>query len=111
MLHHHRHHGAYKTLHLIPDACLPAAPSPLRMPIFLFNVSDKSLHGIFRATGEGDWEITPHGWTDPGRKTSYPAQIPVELFLDCPPSTSEPSATPSPPITARAATPASFCSS
>ncbi len=32
-----------------------------RMPIFLFNYNDRLMHGIFRATSEGELEINPHG--------------------------------------------------
>jgi len=31
------------------------------MPIFLFNYNDRLMHGIFRATSEGELEINPHG--------------------------------------------------
>ena len=31
------------------------------MPLFLFNVHDRKLHGIFRAVTDGDWEINPSG--------------------------------------------------
>ena len=31
------------------------------MKLFLFNVSDRRLHGIFRATSQGSWEINPSG--------------------------------------------------
>ena len=32
-----------------------------RMPIFLFNYSDRKLHGIFKAESDGEWEINPQG--------------------------------------------------
>lgn len=31
------------------------------MPLFLFNVHDRMLHGIFRAVSNGDWEINSSG--------------------------------------------------
>ncbi len=31
------------------------------MPVFLFNYSDRKMHGIFRAQSEGDLEIKPYG--------------------------------------------------
>eukprot|EP00959_Pyramimonas_sp_CCMP1952_P456504 9473262-Pyramimonas_sp.AAC.2 len=46
-----------------------------RMPIFLFNYSDKHLHGIFRAVSCGEENINPYGWTNgSGSQTRYPAQ-------------------------------------
>ena len=32
-----------------------------RLPIFLFNYNDRLMHGIFRATSNGELEINPHG--------------------------------------------------
>ena len=31
------------------------------MPVFLFNYSDRKMHGIFRAQSDGDLEIKPYG--------------------------------------------------
>jgi hypothetical protein len=31
------------------------------MPVFLFNVSDRKMYGIYRAASNGDWEINPSG--------------------------------------------------
>ncbi|CAI7779485.1 unnamed protein product, partial [Closterium sp. NIES-54] len=45
------------------------------MPLFLFNYSDRRLHGIFEAVSHGDLEIDPHGWTGKnGGQTRFPAQ-------------------------------------
>ena len=31
------------------------------MPVFLYNYSDRTMHGIFKAVSEGDLEINPRG--------------------------------------------------
>ena len=31
------------------------------MPVFLYNYSDRTLHGIFKAVSEGSLEINPKG--------------------------------------------------
>ena len=31
------------------------------MPVFLYNYSDRTLHGIYKAVSEGDLEINPRG--------------------------------------------------
>eukprot|EP00854_Cymbomonas_tetramitiformis_P001433 gene1433-2052_t len=55
------------------------------MPLFLFNYSDRTLHGIFKAVSEGELDINPSGWTTGGKgKTQYPAQVRCELYLQCP---------------------------
>lgn len=47
------------------------------LPLFLFNYSDRTLHGIFEAAGSGQLNIDPYGWTSDGsERTSYPAQVP-----------------------------------
>ncbi len=38
------------------DACVIG-----RMPVFLFNYTDRKMHGIFRAVTRGDYEINPEG--------------------------------------------------
>lgn len=46
------------------------------LPLFLFNYSDRKLHGIFEAAGPGQLNIDPYGWTSNGsERTSYPAQV------------------------------------
>ena len=32
-----------------------------RMPVFLYNYSDRTMHGIFKAVSEGSLEINPKG--------------------------------------------------
>lgn len=47
------------------------------LPLFLFNYSDRTLHGIFEAAGCGQLNFDPYGWTSDGsERTSYPAQVP-----------------------------------
>ena len=37
----------------------------IRFPLFLFNYSNRQLHGVFEATCDADWEIDPTGrWCD-----------------------------------------------
>lgn len=57
------------------------------MPIFLFNYTDKMMHGIFRAITPGTQNINPEGWTSISHTsiTRYPAQVKVELFEKCRP--------------------------
>ena len=51
------------------------------MPLFLFNYSDRKLHGIFEADGHGALNINPYGWSPNGSgKTQYPAQVFFILF-------------------------------
>ena len=33
----------------------------VRMPVFLFNYSERKMYGIYRALSEGDLEINPTG--------------------------------------------------
>ncbi|KAL0034467.1 hypothetical protein WJX79_003839 [Trebouxia sp. C0005] len=55
------------------------------MPVFLYNYSDRTMHGIFKAVSEGDLEINPRGWTTfPNQRTQYPAQVRVEVYNQCP---------------------------
>ncbi len=35
------------------------------MPVFLYNYSDRTMHGIFKAVSEGDLEINPRGTYHP----------------------------------------------
>ncbi|KAL0053443.1 hypothetical protein WJX82_005839 [Trebouxia sp. C0006] len=57
------------------------------MPIFLFNYTDKMMHGVFRAITPGTQNINPQGWTSISHTsiTRYPAQVKVELFEKCRP--------------------------
>lgn len=46
------------------------------LPLFLFNYSDRKLHGIFEAAGPGQMNVDPYAWTSNGsERTSYPAQV------------------------------------
>lgn len=48
------------------------------LPLFLFNYSDRKLHGIFEAAGPGLLNINPYAWTSNGSdRTSFPAQVPT----------------------------------
>ncbi|KAF6174107.1 hypothetical protein GIB67_020289 [Kingdonia uniflora] len=54
------------------------------LPVFLFNYSDRKLHGIFVAITHGQMNINPHGWTKDGSaKTPYPAQVRVRVRRHC----------------------------
>ncbi|XP_010543174.1 PREDICTED: influenza virus NS1A-binding protein homolog isoform X2 [Tarenaya hassleriana] len=60
------------------------------LPLFLFNYSDRKLHGIFEAAGSGQLNIDPYGWTSNGsERTSYPAQVQIRVQLQCEPLTEE----------------------
>lgn len=54
------------------------------MPLFLFNYTDKLLHGIFEADGEGDADIDPNAWSSVNRN-GYPAQVRVRWRRICKP--------------------------
>lgn len=50
------------------------------LPLFLFNYSDRKLHGIFEAAGPGLLNINPYAWTSNGSdRTSFPAQVPTNF--------------------------------
>ncbi|GAB4834047.1 hypothetical protein Ancab_032300 [Ancistrocladus abbreviatus] len=56
------------------------------LPLFLFNYSDRSLHGIFEAASSGQMNIDPYGWTiDGSERTFYPAQVQIRVRLYCQP--------------------------
>ncbi|KAG7549107.1 Development/cell death domain [Arabidopsis thaliana x Arabidopsis arenosa] len=60
------------------------------LPLFLFNYSDRTLHGIFEAAGPGQLNIDPYGWTSDGSdRTSYPAQVQISVRLQCEPLSEE----------------------
>ncbi|CAF1793395.1 unnamed protein product [Brassica oleracea] len=51
------------------------------LPLFLFNYSDRKLHGIFEAAGPGLLNINPYAWTSNGSdRTSFPAQVGLLFF-------------------------------
>ncbi|XP_009373092.1 uncharacterized protein LOC103962148 [Pyrus x bretschneideri] len=54
--------------------------------LFLFNFSDRKLHGIFEAASCGQMNINPYGWTTDGsEKTQFPAQVQIRVRLQCRP--------------------------
>ncbi|KAK7395047.1 hypothetical protein VNO78_15589 [Psophocarpus tetragonolobus] len=54
------------------------------LPLFLFNYSDRKLHGIFEAASSGRMFIDPYGWTTDGsERTQYPAQVQIFVRLQC----------------------------
>ncbi|KAH1266268.1 B2 protein [Glycine max] len=58
------------------------------LPIFLFNYSDRKLHGIFEASSKGKMYIDPYAWIDDNSdldRTQYPAQVKVRVRLQCKP--------------------------
>ncbi|XP_062094957.1 uncharacterized protein LOC133800882 isoform X2 [Humulus lupulus] len=56
------------------------------LPLFLFNYSDRKLHGIFEAACPGQMNINPYGWTTDGsERTMYPAQVQIRVRLQCQP--------------------------
>ncbi|XP_024031256.1 uncharacterized protein LOC21404138 isoform X2 [Morus notabilis] len=56
------------------------------LPLFLFNYSDRKLHGIFEAACPGQMNINPYGWTTDGSdRTLYPAQVQIRIRLQCQP--------------------------
>ncbi|GJN35935.1 hypothetical protein PR202_gb24751 [Eleusine coracana subsp. coracana] len=56
------------------------------MPLFLFNYSDRKLHGIFEAVSPGRLSIDPYAWNDDGSlKTPFPAQVRICTRTKYPP--------------------------
>ncbi|XP_011027741.1 PREDICTED: kelch-like protein 8 [Populus euphratica] len=56
------------------------------LPLFLFNYSDRKLHGIFEATSHGGWNIDPNAWTEDGSGiTPYSAQVRIRVQMQCQP--------------------------
>uniref|UniRef100_A0A2P2IRI6 Uncharacterized protein LOC107431039 n=1 Tax=Rhizophora mucronata TaxID=61149 RepID=A0A2P2IRI6_RHIMU len=56
------------------------------LPLFLFNYTDRKLHGIFEAASSGQMTIDPYGWTTDGsERTQYPAQVQICVRLQCQP--------------------------
>ncbi|KAL9315260.1 hypothetical protein ACSQ67_016261 [Phaseolus vulgaris] len=65
----------------MPEKCLPAQHFSYvknidpGLPLFLFNYTNRRLHGIFEAASKGRMFIDPYGWTNDGsERTLYPAQ-------------------------------------
>ncbi|KAI3458484.1 hypothetical protein Pfo_015147 [Paulownia fortunei] len=57
------------------------------LALFLFNYSDRKLHGIFEAVSSGQMNINPYAWiTGEGvENTPYAAQVRVDLRRQCRP--------------------------
>ncbi|CAN6336403.1 unnamed protein product [Urochloa humidicola] len=56
------------------------------MPLFLFNYSDRKLHGIFEAASPGQMYIDPYAWTNDGSlRTTFPAQVRICTKTKYPP--------------------------
>ncbi|CAN8259785.1 unnamed protein product [Cochlearia groenlandica] len=56
------------------------------LTLFLFNYSDRTLHGIFEAASEGKLNIDPKAWSPNGTDPSpYPAQVKVRVRMRCDP--------------------------
>ncbi|XP_058110442.1 uncharacterized protein LOC131253465 isoform X2 [Magnolia sinica] len=56
------------------------------LPLFLFNYSDRKLHGIFESASTGQMNIDPYGWTEDGsERTPYPAQVRICIRTQCQP--------------------------
>ncbi|KAK3163967.1 hypothetical protein QOZ80_1AG0010800 [Eleusine coracana subsp. coracana] len=54
------------------------------MPLFLFNYSDRKMHGIFEAACAGQLNIDQFAWSDDGRiKTQFPAQVRISTRAQC----------------------------
>uniref|UniRef100_A0A0D9ZUN6 DCD domain-containing protein n=1 Tax=Oryza glumipatula TaxID=40148 RepID=A0A0D9ZUN6_9ORYZ len=56
------------------------------LPLFLFNYSDRKLHGIFEAASPGQMCIDPYAWSHDGSlRTSFPAQVRISTKTRYPP--------------------------
>ncbi|CAG7890530.1 unnamed protein product [Brassica rapa] len=60
------------------------------LTLFLFNYSDRTLHGIFEAASEGQLNIDPKAWSPNGTDPSpYPAQVKIRVRVKCEPLAEE----------------------
>ncbi|KAL5568858.1 hypothetical protein UlMin_025433 [Ulmus minor] len=60
------------------------------LPLFLFNYSDRKLHGVFEAASQGKMNLNPYAWTaDESESTAYPAQVKVKIRMQCEPLVEE----------------------
>ncbi|KAH6802253.1 hypothetical protein C2S51_033699 [Perilla frutescens var. frutescens] len=58
------------------------------LPLFLFNYSDRKLHGVFEAVSSGQMNIYPDAWVTAGmgsETTPYPAQVRIRARNKCRP--------------------------
>lgn len=52
------------------------------LPLFLFNYSDRKLHGIYEAASHGRMSFDAYAWTDGGsERTPFPAQVLFVYFF------------------------------
>ncbi|XP_047309608.1 B2 protein-like [Impatiens glandulifera] len=57
------------------------------MPLFLFNYSDRRLHGVFEAVSQRQLNISPYAWTDGSYYTLY--EVKVRVVTQCNPINEE----------------------
>lgn len=58
------------------------------MPLFLFNYTGRTMHGIYEAATPGEMNIDPYAWTNNGNeKTAFPAQVRIHIRAQCQPIT------------------------
>nr|XP_010921050.1 actin-binding protein IPP [Elaeis guineensis]XP_010921051.1 actin-binding protein IPP [Elaeis guineensis] len=56
------------------------------LPLFLFNYTDRKMHGIYEAASHGQMNIDPYAWTDNGmQRTPFPAQVHIYIKMPCQP--------------------------
>lgn len=56
------------------------------LPLFLFNYTDRKMHGIYKAASYGQMNIDPYAWTDNGtERTPLPAQVHICIKMPCQP--------------------------
>lgn len=56
------------------------------LPIFLFNYSDRKLHGLYEAASHGQMHVDAYAWTDGGaERTAFPAQVRIRTTQQCKP--------------------------
>ncbi|KAG8377082.1 hypothetical protein BUALT_Bualt09G0131400 [Buddleja alternifolia] len=54
------------------------------LPLFLFNYSERKLHGIYEAASSGKMNFDSYAWTGGGLdRTKYPAQVQIHVRLKC----------------------------
>ncbi|KAI3994677.1 hypothetical protein MKX01_002293 [Papaver californicum] len=54
------------------------------LPLFLFNYSDRKIHGIYEAASNGEMNINPYGWSEDGQEpTKCPAQVRICIRKQC----------------------------
>ncbi|XP_008799817.2 uncharacterized protein LOC103714378 [Phoenix dactylifera] len=52
------------------------------LPLFLFNYSDRKLHGIYEAASRGQLNANSYAWTDGGaERTPFPAQVAIHIKM------------------------------